>query len=168
MLATWLLELHLDRLNRLLLEDAGRHGVEDSGSQDVFVCWRSSMGSRIPGLLYLSLSLHYVHNYHYALLSLAYPLLLHTQDICNCAPSTTPHIPPNTHLPPESEYLQVAGRLRSFLTRWVGVLDAGVTSAMLGSYGRIEELMHVAALRNDYESLLEYLVQKVVVVVWWL
>ena len=61
----------------------------------------------------------------------------------------------------EAAYLDAAARLRTFLTRWVEVLDARVAAAMLGSYGRVEELMHLAGLRGDYEALLEYLVHKV-------
>jgi hypothetical protein len=68
--------------------------------------------------------------------------------------------------------------LRTFLQRYVSVLDPGTTVGLLAGYGRLGELQHYARCRGDWEGLLEYLLQRgevggarvwlcVCVVGWW-
>lgn len=57
-------------------------------------------------------------------------------------------------------YSQAVDRLRSFLQKYVEVLDPGTTIGLLAGYGRLDELMHYARCRGDWESLLEYLLQR--------
>ncbi|KAL4423908.1 hypothetical protein ABPG75_001209 [Micractinium tetrahymenae] len=57
-------------------------------------------------------------------------------------------------------YRQAVERLRSFLQKYVDVLDPGTTIGLLAGYGRLDELMHYARCRGDWESLLEYLLQR--------
>jgi hypothetical protein len=51
-------------------------------------------------------------------------------------------------------------RLRAFLQKYVDVLDPGTTVGLLAGYGRLDELMHFARCRGDWEGLLEYLLQR--------
>lgn len=57
-------------------------------------------------------------------------------------------------------YSQAVERLRTFLQKYVEVLDPGTTIGLLAGYGRLDELMHYARCRGDWESLLEYLLQR--------
>lgn len=57
-------------------------------------------------------------------------------------------------------HTQAVDRLRSFLQKYVEVLDPGTTIGLLAGYGRLDELMHYARCRGDWESLLEYLLQR--------
>lgn len=59
-----------------------------------------------------------------------------------------------------SAYQQAVERLRSFLQKYVDVLDPGTTIGLLAGYGRLDELMHYARCRGDWEGLLEYLLQR--------
>lgn len=61
---------------------------------------------------------------------------------------------------PAPSLLQAVERLRAFLQRYVEVLDPGTTIGLLAGYGRLEELMYYARCRGDWESLLEYLLQR--------
>lgn len=56
--------------------------------------------------------------------------------------------------------MQAVERLRTFLQKYVEVLDPGTTIGLLAGYGRLDELMHYARCRGDWESLLEYLLQR--------
>ncbi|PSC73297.1 vacuolar sorting-associated 18-like protein [Micractinium conductrix] len=60
----------------------------------------------------------------------------------------------------DGSYQQAVERLRAFLQRYVEVLDPGTTIGLLAGYGRLEELMYYARCRGDWESLLEYLLQR--------
>lgn len=57
-------------------------------------------------------------------------------------------------------HVQAVAQLRSFLQKYVEVLDPGTTIGLLAGYGRLDELMHYARCRGDWESLLEYLLQR--------
>eukprot|EP00887_Chlorella_sp_A99_P003324 scaffold26.g3324.t1 len=60
----------------------------------------------------------------------------------------------------EQRYQVLAQQLRDLLSERVDVLDAGTTTSLLASYGRIDDLLHFARARKDYESVLEYLLQR--------
>ncbi len=47
-----------------------------------------------------------------------------------------------------------------FLTSYVDILDVNTTTSLLATYGRLDELTHFAAARNDHEGLLEFLMQR--------
>uniref|UniRef100_A0A7S1SRU6 Pep3/Vps18 RING C-terminal domain-containing protein n=1 Tax=Tetraselmis chuii TaxID=63592 RepID=A0A7S1SRU6_9CHLO len=51
-------------------------------------------------------------------------------------------------------------QLRSFLTQYRDVLDETTTSALLASYGRLDELLHFAAMHDDNETVIEHLMQR--------
>ncbi|KAK9789373.1 hypothetical protein WJX73_010275 [Symbiochloris irregularis] len=51
-------------------------------------------------------------------------------------------------------------RLRDFLAKHVAVLDTRTTISLLASYGRLDDLLHYATLRQDSEAVLELLVQR--------
>ena len=55
---------------------------------------------------------------------------------------------------------QAVDRLRAFLTKYVEVLDPGTTVGLLAGYGRLDELVHYARARGDWEGLLEHLLQR--------
>eukprot|EP00884_Botryococcus_braunii_P001644 jgi/Botrbrau1/11480/Bobra.0360s0007.1 len=55
---------------------------------------------------------------------------------------------------------QLVGQLRSFMKRHCESLDPNVTVSLLASYGRLDDLMHYAQLRQDHEAVLEYLTQR--------
>lgn len=56
-------------------------------------------------------------------------------------------------------YQLYESRLRTFLTDRVTVLDVNTTLGLLAAYGRTDDLIHYAAARQDYEGLLEHLMQ---------
>mmetsp|Transcript_23999 Transcript_23999/g.66689 ORF Transcript_23999/g.66689 Transcript_23999/m.66689 type:complete len:1007 (-) Transcript_23999:341-3361(-) len=51
-------------------------------------------------------------------------------------------------------------QLREFLTQYKDVLDNATTSSLLASYGRLDELMHFAAMNEDSETVIEHLMQR--------
>ncbi|KXZ53919.1 hypothetical protein GPECTOR_6g837 [Gonium pectorale] len=57
-------------------------------------------------------------------------------------------------------YGAAVAALRSHLSDWVHVMDPGTTVSLLASYGRLEELLSLAALRGDHEGLLEQLLAR--------
>lgn len=57
------------------------------------------------------------------------------------------------------EYLAHVEQLRSFLTQYAPVLNWNTTTALLESYGRLEELEVFAGAKGDQEALLEYLMR---------
>ncbi|KAF8061305.1 VPS18 [Scenedesmus sp. PABB004] len=56
-------------------------------------------------------------------------------------------------------YTQHVAQLRSFLSERADTLNWGTTTALLESYGRLEELEAFAAAKGDQEALLEYLMR---------
>ncbi|EFJ45682.1 hypothetical protein VOLCADRAFT_105888 [Volvox carteri f. nagariensis] len=57
-------------------------------------------------------------------------------------------------------YQSAVTALRTHLSDWVHVMDPGVTVSLLGSYGRLDELLQLAQLRGDHEGLLEQLMAR--------
>jgi len=51
-------------------------------------------------------------------------------------------------------------QLRTFLTDYKDVLDETTTSGLLASYGRLDELLHFAAMHDDNETVIEHLMQR--------
>jgi len=55
---------------------------------------------------------------------------------------------------------ELVDQLRDFLSEYKDVLDSATTSNLLASYGRLDELMHLAALLDDNETVIEHLMQR--------
>lgn len=59
-----------------------------------------------------------------------------------------------------SEYHSTVREFRAFLSDCKDVLDEATTVKLLGSYGRVEELVYYAGLKEQYETLLHHFVQQ--------
>jgi hypothetical protein len=57
------------------------------------------------------------------------------------------------------QYTQHVEQLRTFLTQYASVLNWNTTTALLESYGRLQELEVFAGAKGDQEALLEYLMR---------
>ncbi|MEW5309299.1 MAG: hypothetical protein WDW38_001194 [Sanguina aurantia] len=60
----------------------------------------------------------------------------------------------------EQRYSQLESAMRGFLKEHVEILDPNTTLTLLATYGRLEDLVHYAACRNDTEGLLEVLTSR--------
>ncbi|KAG0626001.1 hypothetical protein M758_2G095100 [Ceratodon purpureus] len=58
------------------------------------------------------------------------------------------------------EYHNTVREFRAFLTDCKDVLDEAITIKLLGSYGRVEELVYYAGLKEQYETLIHHFVQQ--------
>jgi hypothetical protein len=59
-----------------------------------------------------------------------------------------------------SEYQSTVQEFRAFLSDCKDVLDEATTVKLLGSYGRVEELVFFAGLKEQYETLIHHYVQQ--------
>lgn len=156
MAATWLTELLLDTLNRALLQQ-GAGGVDQlpAGTTD------GVGGANEDGSAYQQVCGFFVKGCCFgpALTTCAWWLPACSHPTCQ-PPIRLPACPaPAAHSTP-SPILQAVERLRAFLQKYVDVLDPGTTVGLLAGYGRLDELMHYARCRGDWEGLLEYLLQR--------
>lgn len=59
-----------------------------------------------------------------------------------------------------SEYHNTVREFRAFLSDCKDVLDEAITIKLLGSYGRVEELVYYAGLKEQYETLIHHYVEQ--------
>ncbi|KAJ4822464.1 Vacuolar protein sorting-associated protein 18 like protein [Turnera subulata] len=59
-----------------------------------------------------------------------------------------------------SEYLSIIQEFRAFLSDCKDVLDEATTMKLLESYGRVEELVYFASLKEQYEIVIHYYIQQ--------
>lgn len=73
--------------------------------------------------------------------------------------SATAPVPPSTAGNDKGPIVaDLEKKLLDFMREHVGVMDPGVTCALLASYGRLDDLMHFASFRHDSEAVVEHLV----------
>lgn len=133
MVATWLTELQLDQINRALLDDEGEAGPECqvmSPSPSPSPAHPTAVGFLSPSGL------------------VRFPF----------ADQAQPLVPKFPFLRSGSQAL--IEKLKGFLTEYRDVLDDATTSNLLASYGRLDELMHFAAMQDDNETVIEHLMQR--------
>ncbi|XP_010931902.1 vacuolar sorting protein 18 isoform X1 [Elaeis guineensis] len=60
----------------------------------------------------------------------------------------------------KSEYQSIVKEFRAFLSDWKDVLDEATTMRLLESYGRVEELVYFAGLKEQYEIVVHHYIRQ--------